>query len=62
MKKTNDSETKTARAVISYVGDLVDPALADIKRNHDFKGSVFHTARWDQDFNLKGKKITVIGT
>ena len=61
-KKPNDGETITARAVISCVGGLVDPALPDIKGINDFKGKVFHTARWDHDFDLKGKKVAVIGT
>ena len=62
VKKPNNVEKITAKAVISCVGGLVDPALPDIKGIHDFKGKVFHTARWNHDFDLKDKKVAVIGT
>ncbi|CAH0054232.1 unnamed protein product [Clonostachys solani] len=33
----------------------------DIKGLHSFKGKLLHTARWDQSYDMKDKKIAVIG-
>jgi cation diffusion facilitator CzcD-associated flavoprotein CzcO len=44
------------------VGGLVDPAWPDIKGLQSFRGELFHTARWNHDFDLTGKNVAVIGT
>jgi len=62
MLRTSTGETVTARAVLSGVGGLVDPAYPDIKGLDTFQGKVVHTARWDHDYDLTGKRVAVIGT
>jgi cation diffusion facilitator CzcD-associated flavoprotein CzcO len=59
---TNTGETVTARVVASGVGGLVDPKLPDIKGLDAFEGKMFHTVRWDHDYDLAGKRVAVIGT
>ena len=59
---TAAGETLTARVVVSAVGGLVDPALPDIKGIQSFRGEIFHTARWNHDYDLVGKRVAVIGT
>jgi cation diffusion facilitator CzcD-associated flavoprotein CzcO len=59
---TDDDQTFTARAVVAGVGGLVDPALPDIKGIQSFGGEIFHTARWNHDFDITGKRVAVIGT
>jgi cation diffusion facilitator CzcD-associated flavoprotein CzcO len=59
---TAAGETLRARAVVSAAGGLVDPSLPDIKGIHGFTGEVFHTARWNHDYDLVGKRVAVIGT
>jgi cation diffusion facilitator CzcD-associated flavoprotein CzcO len=59
---TDTDETVTARVIVAGVGGLVDPAYPDIKGIHGFGGEVFHTARWNHDYDLTGKKVAVIGT
>ena len=59
---SDDGDTFTARAVVSGVGGLVDPAWPDIKGLQSFRGELFHTARWNHDFDLTGKNVAVIGT
>ncbi len=59
---TDADETVTARVVVAGVGGLVDPAYPDIKGIHSFGGEIFHTARWDHDYDLTGKRVAVIGT
>ncbi len=59
---TDDDAVFRARVVVSGVGGLVDPALPDIKGIHSFGGELFHTARWNHDFDITGKRVGVIGT
>lgn len=59
---TGDGETVRARAVISGVGGLVDPSFPDIKGLDSFRGELMHTARWNHDYDLDGKRVAVIGT
>ncbi|MGW6375844.1 flavin-containing monooxygenase [Rhodococcus sp. NPDC055112] len=52
----------TAKIVISAVGALCEPSLPDIKGIDGFEGEIFHSARWNHDADLAGKRIAVIGT
>ncbi|WP_227996471.1 flavin-containing monooxygenase [Nocardia australiensis] len=52
----------TADTVVSAVGALCEPALPDIKGITGFEGAVFHSARWNHDADLTGKRVAVIGT
>ncbi|WP_043656800.1 flavin-containing monooxygenase [Nocardia thailandica] len=52
----------TADTVVSAVGALCEPSLPDIKGINDFEGEIFHSARWDHDVELEGKRVAVIGT
>ena len=54
--------TFTANFVVSAVGPLTEPALPDIDGLDDFEGEIFHSARWNHDFDLTGKRVAVIGT
>ncbi len=60
--RTGDGDSFTARVVISAVGGLVDPSYPDIDGIDSFKGKKIHTARWDHDYDLGGKRVGVIGT
>ncbi|MCP3982962.1 MAG: NAD(P)/FAD-dependent oxidoreductase [bacterium] len=59
---TGNGETFTARVVVSCVGGLVDPAMPDIKGIQSYTGELFHTARWNHDYDLAGRRVAVIGT
>ncbi len=50
-----------ARALISAVGQLNRPKIPDIAGADTFEGSAFHTARWDDDVDLSGAAVAVIG-
>lgn len=52
----------TADVLISGCGGLVEPALPDVPGVEDFLGPAFHSARWDHDVDLTGKRVAVIGT
>ncbi|MFH5229320.1 flavin-containing monooxygenase [Antrihabitans spumae] len=55
-------ETVTSRFVIGAVGGLEQPKLPDIDGVDTFEGKAVHTARWDHDYDYRGKRIAVIGT
>jgi len=48
--------------VISAVGILHHPVYPDIEGLDTFEGDCFHSARWDHDVSLQGKRIGIIGT
>ncbi len=60
--QTDAGDHFEARLVVSAVGGLVDPALPDIKGLASFRGEVFHTARWNHEYDLTGRRVGVIGT
>jgi 4-hydroxyacetophenone monooxygenase len=51
-----------AQAVVSAVGQLNRPNMPDIAGMASFAGPSFHSARWDHDINLAGKRVVIIGT
>ena len=55
-------ESHSANAVISGVGQLNRPQIPEIPGLDTFEGPLFHTARWDNDCELKGKRVAMIGT
>lgn len=60
---TRSGERYTARIVISGMGGLSRPAYPQgIKGLENFKGKTFHSQDWDHSYDLKGKRIAVIGT
>jgi len=56
------SDTLTANAVISAVGQLNRPKWPDIPGQDRFRGPSFHSTRWEYEHDLAGKTIAVIGT
>lgn len=56
------SEVITARFLINASGVLTVPKLPDIAGVDSFAGPTVHTARWDHDLQLRGKKVGIIGT
>jgi cation diffusion facilitator CzcD-associated flavoprotein CzcO len=61
-----DIETTSGRLsadlVISATGPLSDPKIPDIPGLDSFPGKVFHSARWDHDYDLRGKRVAMVGT
>ncbi|MGW1493016.1 flavin-containing monooxygenase [Streptomyces sp. NPDC002402] len=52
----------TADVVVSATGPLSDPKTPEIPGLADFPGKVFHSSRWDHDYDLRGKRVAMIGT
>ncbi|WP_329464748.1 flavin-containing monooxygenase [Streptomyces sp. NBC_01431] len=60
--ETANGAVLTADVVVSATGPLSDPKTPDIPGLADFPGQVFHSARWDHDYDLRGKRVAMIGT
>jgi cation diffusion facilitator CzcD-associated flavoprotein CzcO len=52
----------TADVVVSGCGGLVEPALPAVPGVETFQGPAVHSARWDHDVDLTGKRVGVVGT
>ncbi|MEX3101301.1 MULTISPECIES: NAD(P)/FAD-dependent oxidoreductase [unclassified Streptomyces] len=52
----------SADMVVSATGPLSDPKTPDVPGLESFPGEVFHSARWNHDYDLRGKRVAVIGT
>ncbi|MBO9520773.1 MAG: NAD(P)/FAD-dependent oxidoreductase [Nocardioidaceae bacterium] len=54
--------TVVADVLISGSGGLSEPKLPEIDGIEDFRGEIFHSAQWNHDVDLTGKRVAVIGT
>ncbi|WAZ22300.1 NAD(P)/FAD-dependent oxidoreductase [Streptomyces cinnabarinus] len=52
----------SADLVVSATGPLSDPKVPDVPGLDSFPGKVFHSARWDHDYDLRGKRVAMVGT
>ncbi|WP_158846448.1 flavin-containing monooxygenase [Saccharothrix deserti] len=59
---TENGDTYTAKSVVAGVGALHIPNIPALPGIGAFKGKTFHSAEWDHDYDLKGKKVAVVGT
>ncbi|MFY1621507.1 flavin-containing monooxygenase [Micromonospora sp. WMMD736] len=55
-------ESMTANVLISAVGMVNRPMIPALPGLDEFPGPVMHTAAWDNDVDLTGKRVSVIGT
>lgn len=60
--RTADGETIQADIVIGAVGRLRVPRFPLIEGLEDFDGPVVHSAQWDPELSVAGKRIGIIGT
>jgi cation diffusion facilitator CzcD-associated flavoprotein CzcO len=52
----------TANVLVCAAGALSEPKLPDIEGIDSFTGEVFHSAEWNHDYDLTGKRVAIIGT
>jgi 4-hydroxyacetophenone monooxygenase len=63
LKKSDGSiEQMGVQALISAVGQLNRPNFPAIENIDAFAGHAWHTARWNHEVDLTGKRVGVIGT
>jgi cation diffusion facilitator CzcD-associated flavoprotein CzcO len=51
-----------ADVLVSGMGPLSEPSIPALPGLERFKGTVFHSARWDHEHDLSGERVAVIGT
>jgi cation diffusion facilitator CzcD-associated flavoprotein CzcO len=59
---TTEGERLEADVLVSATGQLSRPAYPEIPGLERFEGESFHSARWNHDYELDGKRVAVIGT
>src|SRR5882757_320468 len=59
---TASGETIETRFVVWGTGALHEPSIPEIEGLERFSGRVFHSANWDHDHDLAGRRVAVIGT
>jgi 4-hydroxyacetophenone monooxygenase len=62
IERDDRRESRSHHAVVYAVGQLNRPAWPDIAGVHDFAGAAFHSAKWNHEADLHGKRVGVIGT
>lgn len=60
-RQDGTEEIVIARAVLSAVGQLNRPNVPAIAGQETFAGPAFHSARWDHDVDLAGRRVAMIG-
>ncbi|MGV0768683.1 flavin-containing monooxygenase [Mycobacterium syngnathidarum] len=55
------TETLRANAVITAVGQLNRPQIPDFPGAETFAGPAFHSAAWNHDVDVTGKRVALIG-
>jgi len=54
--------TYRGRYLVSGVGALHLPKIPEFPGQQDFEGVSFHSAQWNHDYDLTGRRVAVIGT
>lgn len=60
--ETRKGNIYRAKIAIGSTGPLARPKLPAIPGRDSFAGGSWHTANWNHDFTLKGKRVAIIGT
>ncbi len=60
--KTSSGETVAARFVVNASGPLSQPVIPEFKGAGSFQGKTFHTNAWDHSYDLRGKRVAIIGS
>jgi cation diffusion facilitator CzcD-associated flavoprotein CzcO len=60
--RTDDGRERSFDVLVTACGQLTRPVAPEIEGAEDFEGSAFHSAEWDHEQDLRGKRVAVIGT
>jgi cation diffusion facilitator CzcD-associated flavoprotein CzcO len=59
---TKQGDTYVAQYLVAGIGALHLPSIPELPGIADFRGKTFHSAQWDHDYDLTGKRVAVVGT
>ncbi|WP_026415970.1 flavin-containing monooxygenase [Actinomadura oligospora] len=57
-----DGDVLRPKAIVTGVGALHIPSFPDLPGMERFQGASFHSAEWDHDVDLTGRRVAVVGT
>ena len=60
--RTSTGERFEADALVLACGQLSRPRRPSIPGADDFRGHSFHSAEWDHEYDLAGRRVAVVGT
>jgi cation diffusion facilitator CzcD-associated flavoprotein CzcO len=60
--RLDSGDTVGSRFLVAATGQLSLPADPTLPGLESFNGKAFHSARWDHDYDLRGRRVAVIGT
>lgn len=60
--QTSGSSDYTAQFVINASGPLSTPVIPPFPGKDSFQGASFHTNHWDHSFELRGKRVAIVGS
>jgi cation diffusion facilitator CzcD-associated flavoprotein CzcO len=52
----------TASVLVMAPGALSEPVVPTLPGLENFQGKAFHSARWEHDYDLTGRRVAVVGT
>src|SRR5689334_9694750 len=59
---TDGGERRSFDALVTACGQLSVPEIPRLEGLDRFRGPAFHSAHWDHDVDLAGRRVAVIGT
>jgi cation diffusion facilitator CzcD-associated flavoprotein CzcO len=59
---TATGEALEAEVLVAACGQLTRPIRPDVPGLASFRGPVLHSARWNPDVDLRGRRVAVVGT
>ncbi|HET6710478.1 NAD(P)/FAD-dependent oxidoreductase [Amycolatopsis sp.] len=59
---TKDGREFVAQFLVSGVGGLHIPQVPELPGIAKFRGQTWHSARWNHEYDLRGKRVAVVGT
>jgi cation diffusion facilitator CzcD-associated flavoprotein CzcO len=60
--ETSTGHRDEVDVVIAATGVLHHPRVPDFEGLDEFEGAAFHSARWDHDVQLDGRRVGIVGT
>lgn len=60
--RTRDGGVIETQSLVTATGQLSQPHCPELPGLKNFAGPAFHSAEWRQDYDLRGKRVAVVGT
>lgn len=60
--RTTDGAEHVGEVLVIATGQLHQPVIPALPGRDVFTGHSFHSARWDHDYDLRGKRVAVVGS